>query len=98
MIQMTLSTTGNNIRRTSKLIVGIIVLFQLVLPSFGYSQSSNTLPAKKKVWIDTDLAVGMKRHNRPGFSDVDDGYAVLQLMKSCLLYTSPSPRDGLLSR
>jgi pyrimidine-specific ribonucleoside hydrolase len=37
---------------------------------------------KKKVWIDTDLSVGMKRHTRPGYCDVDDGYAVLQLMKS----------------
>ncbi len=37
---------------------------------------------KKPIWIDTDLAVGMKRYTRPGYSDVDDGYAVLQLMKS----------------
>ncbi len=37
---------------------------------------------KKQVWIDTDLSVGMKRHTRPGFCDVDDGYAVLQLMKA----------------
>ncbi len=37
---------------------------------------------KKKVWIDTDLSVGMIRHRRPGYCDVDDGYAVLQLMKS----------------
>lgn len=36
----------------------------------------------KEVWIDADLAVGMKRYHRPGFSDVDDGYAILQLMKS----------------
>ena len=37
---------------------------------------------KKKVWIDTDLSVGMKRHRRDGYCDVDDGYAVLQLMKA----------------
>ena len=37
----------------------------------------------RKIWIDTDLAVGMKRANsKEGFSDVDDGYAILQLMKS----------------
>lgn len=36
----------------------------------------------KKVWIDTDLAVGMQRIRGKGYSDVDDGYAVLQLMKS----------------
>lgn len=36
----------------------------------------------KKIWIDTDLSVGMKRHKREGHCDVDDGYAVLQLMKA----------------
>lgn len=36
----------------------------------------------KKVWIDTDLSVGMLRHRRPGYCDVDDGYAVLQLLYS----------------
>src|SRR5690606_29427809 len=35
---------------------------------------------KKQVWIDTDLSAGMKRHTREGYCDVDDGYAVLQLM------------------
>jgi len=33
------------------------------------------------IWIDTDLAVGEKRTHREGYSDVDDGYAVLQLFK-----------------
>lgn len=37
---------------------------------------------KKQVWIDTDLSVGMTRHRGPGYCDVDDGYAVLQLMKA----------------
>ena len=37
---------------------------------------------KKQVWIDTDLSVGMKRHKREGYCDVDDGFAVLQLMKA----------------
>ncbi len=37
---------------------------------------------KKQVWIDTDLSVGMMRHRGPGYCDVDDGYAVLQLMKA----------------
>ena len=32
----------------------------------------------------------------PGWTPVDPRYAVL--FNSCLLYTSPSPRDGLLSR
>ena len=36
----------------------------------------------KKIWIDTDLSVGMKRHKREGYCDVDDGFAVLQLIKA----------------
>lgn len=39
---------------------------------------------RSKIWIDTDLSVGMKRHTRPGFCDVDDGYALWQLMNSPL--------------
>lgn len=35
---------------------------------------------KDKIWIDTDLSVGMKRYERPGYSDVDDGYGILQLL------------------
>ncbi|WP_158975107.1 nucleoside hydrolase [Cellulophaga sp. L1A9] len=38
------------------------------------------IEGKKMVWIDADLAVGKKNINRPGYSDVDDGYAVLQLL------------------
>ena len=36
----------------------------------------------KKVWIDTDLSVGMKRHRGEGYCDVDDGFAILQLMRA----------------
>ncbi|SDS46506.1 nucleoside hydrolase [Christiangramia echinicola] len=38
--------------------------------------------SKKKIWVDADLAVGMKRYNREGYSDVDDAYALLQLFKA----------------
>lgn len=37
---------------------------------------------KKNVWIDADVAVGMERYGREGYSDVDDGYAILQLFKA----------------
>jgi pyrimidine-specific ribonucleoside hydrolase len=37
---------------------------------------------KKQVWIDTDLAAGMKRISREGYSDVDDAFAILQLTKA----------------
>jgi len=46
------------------------------------SVEQKAMDAIKKVWIDADLAVGMKRINRPGYSDVDDGYAVLQLLNA----------------
>ena len=37
---------------------------------------------RKQIWIDTDLSVGMKREHREGYCDVDDGYAVWQLMNA----------------
>ncbi|HEA30464.1 MAG TPA: nucleoside hydrolase [Leeuwenhoekiella sp.] len=37
---------------------------------------------KKQIWIDTDLAAGMKRVSGEGYSDVDDAYAILHLMKA----------------
>lgn len=37
---------------------------------------------KKAIWIDSDLAVGMKRTQREGYSDVDDGYAIWQLLNA----------------
>ena len=43
---------------------------------------NNSRNMKKQVWIDTDLSVGKKRSKREGLCDVDDGYAILQLMKS----------------
>ncbi len=46
------------------------------------TEPTHPIAPKKKVWVDTDLAVGMKRYHREGYSDVDDGYAVLQLFKA----------------
>ncbi|WP_245539741.1 nucleoside hydrolase [Psychroflexus tropicus] len=45
-------------------------------------QQNQTPESKKKVWIDADVAVGMERYGREGYSDVDDGYAILQLFKA----------------
>ena len=42
-------------------------------------EETNTI---KKVWIDADIAVGMKNINKPGYSDVDDGFAILQLLNA----------------
>lgn len=38
----------------------------------------------ERIWIDTDIAVGMERdaRNKGGYSDVDDGYAIHQLLAS----------------
>lgn len=46
------------------------------------SDENQTQDKKKKVWIDADVAVGMERYGREGYSDVDDGYAILQLFKA----------------
>lgn len=35
---------------------------------------------KEAIWIDSDLAVGKKRLKREGYCDVDDGFAIWQLM------------------
>ncbi len=47
-----------------------------------YAGHRPVITNKKMVWVDTDLTVGMKCYYREGFSDVDDGYAVLQLFKA----------------
>ncbi|MCA1753004.1 MAG: hypothetical protein LC670_14665, partial [Flavobacteriales bacterium] len=48
--------------------------------SFAGTPSHKIKPENpgKKIWIDADLAVGMKRIGRLGYSDVDDGYAIIQ--------------------
>ena len=58
-------------------------------PGFNYETDdepeAETLPAGQQ-----DLRVWLDRKQRAG--------KVVTLVKGCLLYTSPSPRDGLLSR
>lgn len=63
-------------------VAALFSIIYLTIPAVGNAQPASQNPTKQKVWIDTDLSVGMKRHSRDGYSDVDDGYAVLQLMKS----------------
>ncbi len=48
----------------------------------SFLTKSNFKNSKKKIWVDADLAVGMKGYNREGYSDVDDAYALLQLFKA----------------
>lgn len=71
----------NNFFITTSL-VGFLFTVLLVWPASIHTQPARESFSKTKVWIDADLAVGMKRHHRPGYSDVDDGYAALQLLKS----------------
>jgi len=46
------------------------------------TEKEKTEKDNKSIWIDADVAVGMERYGREGYSDVDDGYAILQLFKA----------------
>lgn len=59
--------------------IGAVYSFSISKPRISKVKIQNS---QKQIWIDADLAVGMKRIGRPGYSDVDDGYAIAQLMKS----------------
>ncbi len=64
----------------------LLILFFAILFTFSFANrplhKTKTENSRKEIWIDADLAVGMKRIGRPGYSDVDDGYAIAQLIKS----------------
>ena len=49
-----------------------------------------------KQWLQdvSDMMTGMKQSEAAGQA----GALTLMMLQACLLYTSPSPRDGLLSR
>ena len=53
------------------------------------------LPYAFKASFDKANRSSIKSFRGPG---IDAGLEMLARVKSCLLYTSPSPRDGLLSR
>ena len=53
----------------------------------GYGAHSLSLDGE---WTQSTIAVKSKKFSCPGLSSSED--------ETCLLYTSPSPRDGLLSR
>ena len=50
------------------------------------------VPVARASWEDMDAGIP---YGKMSVKDVD---RFLELSRSCLLYTSPSPRDGLLSR
>ena len=43
-------------------------------------------------------SIGLAHHKVIHLLSMYEGISISELLKSCLLYTSPSPRDGLLSR
>ncbi|MBZ9730870.1 nucleoside hydrolase [Salegentibacter sp. JZCK2] len=51
-------------------------------PQSFFPTNNDAKNSKKNIWVDADLAVGMKRYHRDGYSDVDDAYALLQLFKA----------------
>ena len=69
-------------------IVGLFVLL-LFISSIG-STAVLAAPTKPDIQVGTSvLSIDEAALNAAGYKFVDD---------TCLLYTSPSPRDGLLSR
>ena len=55
-----------------------------------------TMARERLYLFDTTLRDGQQT---PGIDfSVEDKIAIAKLLDDCLLYTSPSPRDGLLSR
>ena len=74
----------------------------------GTAQAQDLTGTLKKIKDTGSITIGYRESSVP-FSYLDDkqqpiGYAmdlcmkIVDAVKTCLLYTSPSPRDGLLSR
>ena len=85
----------SNSKRDAKLFIAFRPVDQIineVSVTAGYEFNSNTVTAqsgKNKFKFDI---------KEQGFAWIADDKIEFRMIKSCLLYTSPSPRDGLLSR
>ena len=74
--------------------------------SNAYAMASSMDPSMASSMVGVDGAVHGRRHGPPSMDDaiawnaprVPMAYSMGGHHGSCLLYTSPSPRDGLLSR
>ena len=65
----------------------------------GRRSSPDYLPALKKELLEVVRKyVPIDQSQVKVHLDREGGYEILELNITCLLYTSPSPRDGLLSR
>ena len=58
------------------------------------------LPREPQNWDSKSVWIDLRYHNSGKWTDADTGkeFPPKQNYYVCLLYTSPSPRDGLLSR
>ena len=72
---------------------------------FGTDSVRNNVPSQLSLWTGTYRPYLLCResyhlgsHFGTILSPFGDGLGVLKMVFLCLLYTSPSPRDGLLSR
>jgi len=78
----TISTDGFGKTDSLMMLQGSSVIDHESKGQNSFLENTEIKNSKKNIWIDTDLAVGMKRYHREGYSDVDDAYALLQLFKA----------------
>ena len=85
------------IKQITSLLAVVAVLFGFATESFAAKKSKTLKNTIKQGFVKCGVSQGL-----PGFSNADasgnwTGVDV-DVCRACLLYTSPSPRDGLLSR
>ena len=94
-IRFMLAETGQNIWRNLPLTVASIAVAMVSLSLFGTSQLvARGVDNATQRWEGGIEFVVFMSHDAEQ-SQID---AIDTLLEGCLLYTSPSPRDGLLSR
>ena len=79
---------------SSKLVKKILIKNLIINTIFGYYPKEKVQKQKLKfnIKLEIDRKIKFNDNNLNTIVDYDD------IMRICLLYTSPSPRDGLLSR
>ena len=68
-----------------------------ILECHNFANFQDTIIEGAKLVKDPDIQIVMVGCDDIGYT-VDEFDSVVDILNSCLLYTSPSPRDGLLAR